>query len=430
MDEVLRTAQADALVDRLHAYHRQIRRVQQETWKKYASTFPQLRIWLANLIRPGRKHLQNALDVARTAREYGAPVAAKTGVSVAMQVLQQLRLFSAYRIPADSYYFLRMYEKPMRRKARFFLGDKPTSMILRHLATTAPDEEFAPLHEKMAFWKHCRAHDLPTVPVLAAFDDGSLQHDYGGIREALPSQDLFSKPVTAFLGQGARKWTYDEKHGHFRDDTGHTYAPRAVIDALKAQSEGQPLLLQRCVHDHPRLQTLTGRAGPSTLQIVTLRKPDEPPEYFAAFLTTPFQEVSTPTFTGGTALAARVDADSGRLDRPLYKQADYLLGNRTQHPMTGTPIPGFELPYWDEARALALQAHTTLPSIACVGWDLILTADGPLLLEGNNDCSAALTQITHQRLLGLTRFPVYLDAHAQNVISISSQTLHKNTPSI
>lgn len=412
VDEVLDIAQADAFMDELRAYHEYIQWKQRATWMKHADTFPRLRMGLANLTRPGRENVRNALDVVRAAREYGPLVAAKTGVSVGTQVLQQLRLYKRYRVPADSYYFLGMYEKPVRRKARFFLGDTSTSAILHQLATTVPAEEGAPLHEKSTFWKHCRDHGLPAIPILAVFNNGVLRQDYGGIREDLPRRDLFSKPVTAFLGKGTKKWTYDDA-GHFRDDAGRTYAPRAVLDALKEQSNDEALLLQPCVHDHPQLQALTGGKGPSTLRMITMRKPGAAPEYFAGFLTTPLKEVPAPTFTGQTALAARVEAASGQLGRPLYKRASYLLDDREGHPRTGTRMIGFELPCWDEAKALALQALATLPSIACVGWDVVLTENGPRLLEGNNDCSAALTQITHQRLLGLTRFPAYLDAHIQ-----------------
>lgn len=412
MDEVLDIAQADALRSELYACYRRVQREHQETWKRYASKFPELRVRLANLVRPARKNIQNAFDMARAVREYGAVVAAETGVSVGTQVLQQLRLYKKYRVPADCYYFLGMYEKPIRKKARFFLGDKVTSLVLHYLATTAPEDEFAPLHEKIAFWEHCREHEFSAVPVLAVFRGGSLQQDYSGIRDTLPSRDLFSKPVTAFLGQGARKWAYDAT-GHFRDDAGRTYTSRAVVDALKEQSKEKALLLQPCVYDHPQLQELTGRVGPSTLRIVTIRPPNGVPEYFAGFLTTPFKDVPAPTFKERTALAARVDAESGRLRPLLYKHAAYLQEGRERHPVTGKQMAGFELPGWDEAKALALEAHATLPSIACVGWDMVLTESGPLFLEGNYDCSAALTQITHQRLLGLTHLPACLSTFLQ-----------------
>lgn len=411
MDEVLDPAQAIDLVDKLHAYRRRLRQQRQAAWKKHATKFPDLRIWLANVARFGRETAQNVLSIAHATREYGVLIATKSGVSVSAQIAQQLRLFHKYRVPADSYYLLGMYKEPIRKKARFFLGDGFTSTILHHLASDAPNGEAKPLHEKVTFWKHCRKHGLPTVPVLGVFKNGCLQKDFGGIRNSMPSQNLFSKPVTAFLGRGAQKWTY-ENEGHFRDADGHLYDSDALFDALKKQSHDKPLLLQPCVYDHPDLQAFTGGSGPSTLRIVTIRKPGEPPEYLAGFLTSPKENVSAPTFKNRTAFATPV-TESGKLGRLLHKSVEFLPNGKARHPVTGQQVAGSELPHWDQAKALALQAHATLSGIACVGWDLILTPNGPRLLEGNNDCSAALTQITHKRLLGLTRFPAYLNAYLQ-----------------
>lgn len=410
MNEALAPSQAHRLVEELQAFCRRTKKEQQEAWKEHAETLPQLRIWLSNAARPGKQTLRNALNVARAAREYGPVVAERTDVSIGTQLLQQLRLHHTHRVPPEGYYFLGMYDDRVRSKARFFLDDTSTSTLLYRLATTAPDDEYEPLHAKSAFWAHCRAHDLPVVPVLAVFEDGSLQQDYADLRDGLPSRDLFSKPVTAYLGRGTRTWRY-QGDASFKDSTGRTLPSKSVFEALKKQSEEAPLVLQPRVHDHPQLQTLTGTQGPSTLRIITIRTPGDVPEYFAGFLTTPIKDVPAPTFSERSALAARVEPDSGRLGPPLLKRPDYLLGENDEHPRTERRLTGQKLPEWEEAKTLALQAHATLPNIACVGWDVMLTANGPRLLEGNYDCSATLTQITHQQLLGLTRFPEYLTAH-------------------
>lgn len=412
MNQIFAPSQAHRSVEKLRVFCRRTHEEQQEAWKEHAETFPRLRIWLSNVAQPGRDILQNAFRVSRATAEYGPRVAARTDVPLSTQILQQLRLYNAHRVPPDCYYFLGMYKDPVRKKARFFLDDHSASTLLHQLASTAPNEEYEPLHEKRSFWIHCQSHDLPAVPALAIFENGSLQQDYAGINNTLPPQNLFSKPVTGFLGQGTQRWIYEEED-YYRDSVGRRYTPQALMDALKKQSEDTALLLQPCVRDHPQLRELTGRIGPSTVRIITIRKPGGPPEYLAGFLTTPLKDVSAPTFTQKTALAVRIDTDSGTLGPPLYKEAKYLFREKEQHPQTEKRMVGQQLPDWHEAKALALQAHATLPSIACVGWDVMLTPSGPLLLEGNYDCSAAVTQIAHQQLLGLTRFSEYMNAHVQ-----------------
>lgn len=53
------------------------------------------------------------------------------------------------------------------------------------------------------------------------------------------------------------------------------------------------------------------------------------------------------------------------------------------HPMTGTPIKGFQFPYWEEVVELAKKAATEVPQVAYMGWDVAITPEGPCLVEGN-----------------------------------------------
>jgi hypothetical protein len=42
------------------------------------------------------------------------------------------------------------------------------------------------------------------------------------------------------------------------------------------------------------------------------------------------------------------------------------------------------MPHWEAIKAIALQAHDAAHGRLLVGWDIAVTADGPLLLEGNS----------------------------------------------
>ena len=56
------------------------------------------------------------------------------------------------------------------------------------------------------------------------------------------------------------------------------------------------------------------------------------------------------------------------------------------HPDTGVRIKGRDVPYFDEAVALALKASQTFGFMATIGWDVGLTPDGPVIIEGNPFC--------------------------------------------
>ena len=53
------------------------------------------------------------------------------------------------------------------------------------------------------------------------------------------------------------------------------------------------------------------------------------------------------------------------------------------HPQTGTPIKGFQFPFWQDALELCKSAAHVIPQIGYVGWDVCFTPDGPCFVEGN-----------------------------------------------
>ena len=55
----------------------------------------------------------------------------------------------------------------------------------------------------------------------------------------------------------------------------------------------------------------------------------------------------------------------------------------TKHPKTGLEFEGFQVPYFDKAKALVKQAASLVSEIRYVGWDVAITESGPVLIEGN-----------------------------------------------
>ncbi|GAA1654530.1 sugar-transfer associated ATP-grasp domain-containing protein [Microbacterium flavum] len=53
------------------------------------------------------------------------------------------------------------------------------------------------------------------------------------------------------------------------------------------------------------------------------------------------------------------------------------------HPETGYRIADFRLPMLDEVTELITQVALVIPEVRYVGWDIVVTADGPVLVEGN-----------------------------------------------
>ena len=66
--------------------------------------------------------------------------------------------------------------------------------------------------------------------------------------------------------------------------------------------------------------------------------------------------------------------------------------------MTGVAIEGAILPDHAEARALALRAHERFRhGFTLIGWDIGLTAQGPVLIEGNWNPGTDIVQLVNGR---------------------------------
>ena len=53
---------------------------------------------------------------------------------------------------------------------------------------------------------------------------------------------------------------------------------------------------------------------------------------------------------------------------------------------------GYRLPYWNEVRELVKNVHAKLPDIKSIGWDVAITENGPILVEGNPSCQLNLIE--------------------------------------
>lgn len=86
---------------------------------------------------------------------------------------------------------------------------------------------------------------------------------------------------------------------------------------------------------------------------------------------------------------AGLDVDTGIV---TTQGADLKDHRFLLHPTTGVTIPGFQVPQWEQVRATVEQAVTLAPEAVIIGWDVAITADGPVLIEGNAYPSVQIMQ--------------------------------------
>lgn len=82
---------------------------------------------------------------------------------------------------------------------------------------------------------------------------------------------------------------------------------------------------------------------------------------------------------GAGGIFGAIDVQTGR----IIGVSDEKHNLYAVHPDTGIPLIGYRMPRWDEACALVKELAEQIPEARFVGWDLALTPNGWVLVEGN-----------------------------------------------
>lgn len=64
---------------------------------------------------------------------------------------------------------------------------------------------------------------------------------------------------------------------------------------------------------------------------------------------------------------------------------DYNDNTYITHPETGIHFKGFQIPMWTEVLKMLEKAAARVPNVGYVGWDVAITENAPVIIEGNND---------------------------------------------
>ena len=85
-------------------------------------------------------------------------------------------------------------------------------------------------------------------------------------------------------------------------------------------------------------------------------------------------------------------------DGTLLKKGQMQMGfgglELYKHPDTDFVFEGFKIPYYSQAKMLALKMSSLLPN-KIVGWDIAITPEGPVVIEGNHDSNITMTELQY-----------------------------------
>ena len=286
----------------------------------------------------------------------------RSGISRPRLMVDMLVCAAKYNAGYMDYMIARMWEQNDAQR-RTVLTRGINNQIVRRMNDKADWHAFddkAAFNRAFSKWitrDWMEADGQTSIEALKAFLDGK--------------NTVFVKPLEGSSGQGIEKYTAPD----WTDMDAFASKVRAV----------GKYVIEEGIVQHPRMAALNP-GSVNTVRISTLIG-DKKEGIVYAFLRIGNGKIMDNVDCGG--MAARVDLDSGRL---LTVAADKAGNTFTKHPITGTEIIDFQLPCFEEAKAMCLEAMRMVPSMRYVAWDVALTEQGPTLIEGNSFPSHAVPQ--------------------------------------
>lgn len=246
---------------------------------------------------------------------------------------------------------------------------------------------------------------IPSAPLIAVVGRDCNAHPCEGLFPNLTTVEevartlaaapdhLFAKPATGWRGDGVMG---PERHANGWNLDGASLSDLELAQRLLKAAPPAGLLLQARVRSHAGLTPIGGNLGLGTVRINTALTEDGA-EVLFAFAKIMGSKCLVDNFSGGKFgnMLASVDKESGRITQVFGRRPgqQYLMEQVTVHPITGTPLIGFQLPLWNDAIALAKRVASSFPEAPLVGSDVALTDDGPLIIEVQSDWDANAPQL-------------------------------------
>lgn len=167
------------------------------------------------------------------------------------------------------------------------------------------------------------------------------------------------------------------------------YSPTSLIDYMGKKGYD---LIEEYVVQHPALMDLSP-SGLNTVRIITQLTGDHI-DFLGGRLRI---SVNSPVDNMAAGnLAAAIDLKTG-IVTGIGVFSDITKQEHSIHPLTGKPITGFVIPFWNEVIELAEKAALHTPENRSVGWDIAVTSEGPELIEGNHNWCKLLWQLPVKR---------------------------------
>lgn len=259
------------------------------------------------------------------------------------------------------------------------------------LARLGDPKAHALLADKLALSERLALHGCAVAPVLGILS--SQPDSLALLEDAALAGHLFLKPRRGSGGRDA--FSLRKRNGAWLCD-GREVEAAALLARLGRVTQGGDVLVQPELLAAQELTDFAVSGRAPVLRIITASLPKSPVFVHSAMLIIAVPGRNPRNFLDGS-LYSVVNLATGCLSRAVS-----LAAPRIRHAKlgcSGSQLEGRPLPGFAAAVDMVLKAAALVPPLPLIHWDLILTDNGPVILEGNSMGNWILASLPgHMRL--------------------------------
>jgi hypothetical protein len=184
------------------------------------------------------------------------------------------------------------------------------------------------------------------------------------------NNSVFIKPMTGSEGKGI-----------LRISNRPNETPNLVIPDFYKHFISGSYIFQDEVKQHKDLAKINPNTL-NTMRIDTFKKPGCTPEILSGLLRIG-RSYGYVDNTGSGGMFIGIDMSKGTLKEFALTYLGHGGMIYNAHPDTGYVFYGFQIPMFEEAKQLVLEAASFLPT-SLMGWDIAVSEEGPVMIEGNS----------------------------------------------
>lgn len=197
--------------------------------------------------------------------------------------------------------------------------------------------------------------------------------------------DVFAKPSDGMMGQGVFRL-------HIKDSKtymdGVEQNADTVVDALLSAD----YILQETIVQHEKMSALCS-SSVNTIRLQTVMDKDGNVIPFGPGVRIGRMGNIVDNWAKGGVFVG-IDSSTEKLKKIGIMKPKY--GTKvSEHPDSHIPFEGYPIPYYKEAEKMVVDLHKMMYRSHSIGWDIAITENGPVIIEGNDRWEITLIQAVH-----------------------------------